>query len=82
MGQSIKPMDIAVLTAKIATMLTAGCHWFKRYNYSLAAMIKPMRVMLANICSEIESGIPPSRALRQYPFVNSMILYCDLGGIR
>jgi type IV pilus assembly protein PilC len=38
---------------------------------------KPMRVMLANICSEIESGIPPSRALRQYPRQFDD-LYCDL----
>lgn len=36
-----------------------------------------MREMLANICTEIESGIQPSKALRQYPRYFDD-LYCDL----
>lgn len=78
MGQSIKPMDIAVLTRQIATMLTAGVPLVQTLQLLASSHDKkPMRVMLANICSEIESGIPPSRALRQYPRQFDD-LYCDL----
>jgi type IV pilus assembly protein PilC len=75
MGQSIKPMDIAVLTRQIATMLTAGVPLVQTLQLLASSHDKkPMRVMLANICSEIESGIPPSRALRQYPRIFLFIL--------
>jgi type IV pilus assembly protein PilC len=77
-GQSIKPMDIAVLTRQIATMLTAGVPLVQTLQLLASSHDKrPMRVMLANICSEIESGIPPSRTLRQYPRQFDD-LYCDL----
>jgi len=77
-GQSIKPMDIAVLTRQIATMLTAGVPLVQTLQLLAGSHDKkPMREMLANICSEIEAGIPPSKALRQYPRYFDD-LYCDL----
>lgn len=77
-GQSIKPMDIAVLTRQIATMLTAGVPFVQTLQLLAGSHDKkPMREMLANICTEIEAGIPPSKALRQYPRYFDD-LYCDL----
>ena len=77
-GQSIKPMDIAVLTRQIATMLTAGVPFVQTLQLLAGSHDKkPMREMLANICTEIEAGIPPSKALRQYPR-HFDDLYCDL----
>jgi type IV pilus assembly protein PilC len=77
-GQSIKPMDIAILTRQVATMLTAGVPLVQTLQLLAGSHEKkPMREMLANICSEIESGIPPSKALRQYPRQFDD-LYCDL----
>ena len=76
--QSIKPMDIAVLTRQITTMLTAGVPLVQTLQLLAGSHEKkPMREMLANICSEIEAGIPPSKALRQYPRYFDD-LYCDL----
>lgn len=77
-GQSIKAMDIAVLTRQIATMLTAGVPFVQTLQLLSSSHEKrPMRELLANICTDIESGIQPSVAFRKYPrqFDN---LYCDL----
>ena len=77
-GQTIKPMDIAVLTRQIATMLTAGVPLVQTLQLLADSHEKrPMREMLANICTEIESGTQPSKALRQYPR-HFDDLYCDL----
>ncbi|MBP9643717.1 MAG: type II secretion system F family protein [Budvicia sp.] len=77
-GQTIKPMDIAILTRQIATMLTAGVPLVQTLQLLAGSHEKkPMREMLANICTEIEAGIPPSKALRQYPRYFDD-LYCDL----
>ena len=77
-GQTIKPMDIAVLTRQIATMLTAGVPLVQTLQLLAGSHEKkPMREMLANICTEIEAGIQPSKALRQYPRYFDD-LYCDL----
>ncbi|WP_024872526.1 type II secretion system F family protein [Tolumonas lignilytica] len=76
--QSIKPMDIAVLTRQITTMLTAGVPLVQTLQLLAGSHEKkPMREMLASICAEIEAGIPPSKALRQYPRYFDD-LYCDL----
>lgn len=77
-GQTIKPMDIAVLTRQIATMLTAGVPLVQTLQLLAGSHEKrPMREMLSNICTEIEAGIQPSKALRQYPRYFDD-LYCDL----
>jgi type IV pilus assembly protein PilC len=77
-GQSIKPMDIAVLTRQIATMLTAGVPFVQTLQLLSSSHEKrPMRELLANICTDIESGIQPSVAFRKYPRQFDQ-LYCDL----
>ncbi len=77
-AQSIKPMDIAVLTRQISTMLTAGVPLVQTLQLLAGSHEKrPMREMLANICTDIEAGIQPSKALRQYPRYFDD-LYCDL----
>lgn len=76
--QSVNAMDIAVLTRQITTMLTAGVPLVQTLQLLAGSHEKkPMREMLANICTEIESGVPPSKALRQYPR-HFDDLYCDL----
>lgn len=76
--QTIKPMDIAVLTRQIATMLTAGVPLVQTLRLLAGSHEKrPMREMLAKICADIETGTPPSKALRQYPRYFDD-LYCDL----
>lgn len=76
--QKINPMDIAVLTRQIATMLTAGVPLVQTLKLLADSHEKrPMREMLATICADIETGTPPSKALRQYPHYFDD-LYCDL----
>ncbi len=76
--QKIKAMDIAVLTRQIATMLTAGVPLVQTLKLLADSHEKrPMREMLAAICAEVETGTPPSKALRQYPRYFDD-LYCDL----
>ena len=76
--QTIKAMDIAVLTRQIATMLTAGVPLVQTLRLLASSHEKrPMREMLAAICAEIETGTPPSKALRQVPRYFDD-LYCDL----
>ena len=76
--QTIKAMDIAVVTRQITTMLTAGVPFVQTLKLLASSHEKrPMREMLASICQEVETGIQPSQALRKFPkyFDN---LYCDL----
>jgi len=76
--QTIKPMDIAVLTRQITTMLTAGVPFVQTLKLLAGSHEKrPMREMLASICAEVETGIQPSQALRKYPKYFDT-LYCDL----
>lgn len=76
--QTIKAMDIAVLTRQIATMLTAGVPLVQTLRLLASSHEKrPMREMLSTICADIETGTPPSKALRQFPRYFDD-LYCDL----
>ena len=68
--QTIKPMDIAVLTRQIATMLTAGVPLVQTLRLLASSHEKrPMREMLAAICADIETGTPPSK-----PYVSSRVI--------
>lgn len=76
--ETIKAMDIAVVTRQITTMLTAGVPFVQTLKLLASSHEKrPMREMLSSICSEVEAGIQPSQALRKYPRYFDD-LYCDL----
>ena len=63
----IKPMDIAMVTRQIATMLAAGVPLVTTIEMLGRGHEKPkMRELLGTILSEIQSGIPLSDALRPH----------------
>ncbi|BFL85917.1 hypothetical protein LFREDSHE_43670 [Shewanella baltica] len=64
---SITPMDIAMMTRQIATMLAAGVPLVTTIELLGRGHEKAkMRELLANILSEIQSGIPLSDAMRPH----------------
>ncbi len=63
----IKPMDIAMVTRQIATMLTAGVPLVTTIEMLGRGHEKPkMRTLLGTIVNDIQSGIPLSDALRPH----------------
>lgn len=65
---AIGPMDIAMISRQITTMLSAGVPLVQTLRLLASSHEKTsMRDLLAAICAEVESGIPLSQALKKYP---------------
>ncbi len=76
--KKIKPMDIAMVTRQIATMLTAGVPIVTTLELLGKGHEKPkMRELLATIVNDVQSGIPLSDALRPHR-IHFDDLYVDL----
>ena len=76
--EKIKPVDIAVLSRQIATMLSAGVSLIQ--TLEMIAGGHPnmaMRKLLSEITAEVSAGNPLSSALRKHP-EHFEDLYCDL----
>jgi type IV pilus assembly protein PilC len=75
---AIKPMDIAIISRQITTMLSAGVPLVQTLRLLASSHEKTsMRDLLSGICAEVESGIPLSQALKKHPR-HFDDLYCDL----
>ncbi len=74
----IKPMDIAMFSRQICTMLGAGVPIIQAIELLSGSHEKgKMRELLGNIANEVAGGVPLSQSLSKYPqYFNS--LYCDL----
>lgn len=74
----ILPMDIAMVSRQLATMLTAGVPLVQSLSIVADGHEKPIvRELLNNINGDIQSGVPVADALRQHPRYFDD-LYCDL----
>ncbi|WNC68051.1 type II secretion system F family protein [Thalassotalea nanhaiensis] len=76
--KAIKPMDIAVITRQIATMLGAGVPLVQ--TVEMIGKGNPngnMRKLLSDIGNKVQSGLPLSECLREHPKYFDD-LYCDL----
>ncbi|MGY3868293.1 type II secretion system F family protein [Aeromonas crassostreae] len=77
-GARIKPMDIAVVSRQLATMLSAGVPLVQSLQIIARSHEKvAMRDLMGQIASDVETGTPMSEALRQHPR-HFDDLYCDL----
>ena len=74
----IKPMDIAMFSRQICTMLGAGVPIIQAIQLLSGSHEKSrMREMLTDIANDVAGGIPLSKAFSKYPkYFND--LYCDL----
>jgi len=78
MGNKIKPMDIAVASRQIATMLQAGVPLVQSFNIISKSVEKPaMRELIGEVAAEVEAGTSLSESLRKHPRYFDA-LYCDL----
>jgi len=78
MGDKITPMDIAVVSRQITTMLGAGVPLVQSLQLIAKSNEKAsLRVLMTAIGDEVSTGTPLSQALRQYPRYFDD-LYCDL----
>jgi len=78
MGNKINPMDIAVASRQIATMLQAGVPLVQSFNIISKSVEKPaMRELIGEVAAEVESGTALSESLRKHPRYFDA-LYCDL----
>ncbi len=67
-ANAIKPMDIAMISRQITTMLGAGVPLVQTLRLLSGSHEKStMRELLSGICAEVESGTPLSQALRTHP---------------
>ncbi|MBM7455453.1 type IV pilus assembly protein PilC [Oceanisphaera litoralis] len=74
----IKPMDIAVITRQIATMLGAGVPLVQTLQIiSRSSQKGSIRELTGMIAVDVEGGTPLSEALKKYPRQFDD-LYCDL----
>jgi type IV pilus assembly protein PilC len=74
----IKPMDIAVITRQIATMLGAGVPLVQTIEMIGKGHDKArMRMLLGEVGNKLQAGIPLSECLRDHPRYFDD-LYCDL----
>ncbi|WP_019616717.1 type II secretion system F family protein [Psychromonas ossibalaenae] len=77
-GNKITPMDIAVVSRQIATMLGAGVPLVQSLQLIAKSNEKaPLRELMTAIGTEVASGTPLSQTLRGYPRYFDD-LYCDL----
>ncbi len=74
----IKPMDIAVITRQVATMLSAGVPLVQTLQIiSRSSQKASIRELTGVIAADVEGGTPLSEALKKYPRQFDE-LYCDL----
>lgn len=77
-GAKIKPMDIALTTRQITTMLSAGVPLVQTLQILARSHEKiAMRELMGQIAADVETGTPMSEALRRHPR-HFDDLYCDL----
>ncbi|MGO4893960.1 type II secretion system F family protein [Flavobacterium sp. W21_SRS_FM6] len=77
-AEKIKPMDIAVVSRQLATMLSAGVTLIQSIDMIAQGHNNvKMRKMLAEISNEVKAGNPLSNSLRKHP-EQFDDLYCDL----
>ncbi len=81
-GAKIKPMDIAIVSRQITTMLSAGVPLVQSLQIIARSHEKAsMRELMGQIAADVETGTPMSEALRRHPLYFDD-LYCDSGGSR
>lgn len=74
----IRPVDIMLMSRQVATMLNAGVPLLQSLQLIAKSCKKlPLKILIASIASEIESGTSLSEALRRYPRYFDK-LYCEL----
>ena len=77
-SEKIKPVDIALLSRQIATMLSAGVSLIQTIEMIASGHAnKTMRTLLGEIGASVSAGNPLSATLRKYPDYFDD-LYCDL----
>lgn len=77
-GDKIKPVDIALLSRQIATMLSAGVSLIQTIEMIASGHAnRKMRTLLGEIGASVSAGNPLSATLRKYPDYFDD-LYCDL----
>ncbi|MFT6984223.1 MAG: type IV pilus assembly protein PilC [Psychromonas sp.] len=77
-GDKISPMDIAIISRQIATMLGAGVPLVQSLQLIAKSNEKaPLRNLMTAIANEVATGTPLSKTLRRYPKYFDG-LYCDL----
>lgn len=77
-GDKIMPMDIAIISRQITTMLGAGVPLVQTLELIAKSNEKSsLRLLMGSIAHEVASGTPMSHALRQHPKYFDD-LYCDL----
>jgi type IV pilus assembly protein PilC len=77
-AEKIKPMDIAVVSRQLATMLSAGVTLIQSIDMIAQGHNNMnMRKMLSEISNEVKAGNPLSNSLRKHPDQFDD-LYCDL----
>ena len=77
-AQKIKPVDIAVVSRQLATMLSAGVTLIQSIDMIAQGHNNvKMRKMLSDISGEVKAGNPLSNSLRKHPDQFDD-LYCDL----
>ncbi|MDO6524220.1 type II secretion system F family protein [Motilimonas sp. 1_MG-2023] len=78
LGNTVKPMDIAIISRQIATMLTAGVPLVQSLQMIGKSNEKgAIRDLIGTVASEVETGTPLSDALKKHPKYFDD-LYCDL----
>lgn len=77
-GKKIKPLDIAIITRQIATMLGAGVPLVQSIDLiATGADNKSLRTLMQKISVKVQAGLPLSETLREHPKYFDE-LYCDL----
>ena len=77
-GDKVQPMDIAIVSRQIATMLSAGVALVQSLELIAKSNEKPsLRKLMTSIASEVSTGTPLSQTLRSFPRQFDT-LYCDL----
>jgi len=77
-GNNITPMDIAIISRQIATMLSAGVPLVQSLQLIAKSNEKePLRQLMGEVSHEVSSGTPLSQTLRKHPKYFDD-LYCDL----
>ncbi|HEY7864722.1 MAG TPA: type II secretion system F family protein [Psychromonas sp.] len=77
-ADKVKPMDIAIISRQIATMLGAGVPLVQGLQLIAKSSEKPAsRKLMSTISQEVATGTPLSQTLRGHPLYFDE-LYCDL----
>ena len=77
-GQSIKPMDVAIFTRQLATMMKAGVPLVQSFDIVAEGLSNPsMKDLVLKIKTEVEAGSSFAYAVRQHPLYFDE-LFCNL----